>query len=99
MARQEAGPLEIMPGDSLTLIIDGEKITFSGTGSLDSQKETKEGLMQETAIFKTSKLVLQKISIAQEVKVRVRGKNGLVERDFNEENFDKFRRFVTKFAL
>lgn len=99
MARKEVGLLEIPPGQSLTLVVDGETIPLTGTGSLDSEKETKEGLVQETAIYKTSRLVLQKISIAKKVNVAVKGKNGLVERDFADENLDKFRRFVTNFAL
>jgi len=99
MARGEVGHLEIAPGESLTLVIDDETIRLSGSGSFDTREETKDGLVQERAIYKVSKLILQKISIAKTVKVSIRGKNGLVERDFTEVNFDRFRRFVTNYAL
>ena len=99
MARKEVGLLEIGPGTSLTLDIDGEVIEISGSGSTESSPETKEGLVQERAIYRVSKLLLQKISIAQKVSVAIKGRNGLIERDFNEENFDKFRRFVTRYGL
>ena len=99
MAREEVGYLEIPPGQNLVLTINQEIIPLAGTGSLNARKTTSEGLQVEKAIYKVSKLLLQKIAIAHSVRVAVKGNNGVVEREFNEENFDKFKRFVTRYAL
>ena len=99
IARPEVGYLDIPPGQNLVLTIDKETIPLQGSGSMNSRKTTREGLLRESAIFKTSKLVLQKIAIATNVKVTIEGDNGLIEREFNDENFDRFKRFVTLYAL
>ena len=99
MAREEVGLLEIPPGASLTLVMDGETVLLSGSGSVNGSKPAKDGVVQESAIYKTTKLLLQKISIASEVQVAVKGQNGLVEREFSEENLSKFQRFVTRYGL
>lgn len=99
MAREEVGYLGISPGESLILKLDDEELPLRGTGSLNTSKAPQDGLVQETSIYKVSKLLMQKVSVAQVVEVRVKGRNGLVERKFTPENFDKFRRFVTRYAL
>jgi len=99
MAREEVGLLEIPPGSTLTLLIDGEAVTLSGSGSVNQPKAAKSGVVQEMAIYKASKLLLQKLSIAQTVRVVVKGQNGLVERDFSAGNIGNFQRFVTRYAL
>jgi hypothetical protein len=99
MAREEVGLLGINPGQSLVLVVDGETIPLSGSGSLNTEEKPKKGLVEERAIYKVNKPVLQKIAIARKVKVTIKGRNGLIERQFNEENFDRFRKFVTNYAL
>lgn len=99
MAREEVGLLDINPGPSLTLIIDGETLAVSGSGSLAPGKKSKDNLVQETAIYKVSKILLQKIAIGRNVKVAIQGRHGLVERQLTQENIDKFQRFVTRYAL
>jgi hypothetical protein len=42
---------------------------------------------------------LQKIASARDVKVQIKGNNGLVERDFKPENFQRLRRFVSYYAV
>ena len=66
---------------------------------INTTKPAKDGVVRETAIYEVSKLLLQKISIAQSVVVQVKGRNGLVERKFTEENFDKFRRFDANMSV
>lgn len=99
MAREEVGLLDINPGQSLTLIIDGETVPISGSGSLGPGKKSKDNLVQETALYKVSKILLQKIAIGRNVKVAIQGRQGLVERQLSQENIDKFQRFVTRYAL
>jgi hypothetical protein len=99
MSRKEAGFLEIPPGETLTLILDGQPLKFSGSGSASMRKPHKDEFVIEKAIYPATRVQLQKIAIAKNVKVQIRGNNGLVEREFNQENTERFRNFVTRFAL
>jgi hypothetical protein len=98
MARAEVGYLEIPPGAMLTIIADGKPIKFDGTGSMNMRKPYKKELVRENAIYPTTKIALQKIAAAQEVKVQIKGDKGVVERQFAKENIDKFRKFVSTYA-
>jgi uncharacterized beta-barrel protein YwiB (DUF1934 family) len=99
MAREEVGLLEISPGQSLVLKIDGQILPLTGTGSFEMNRKARRGLVQETAIYKVDKILMQKLAIGRNTQVTLKGKNGLVERQFNQENIDKFQRFVTRYAL
>jgi hypothetical protein len=99
MARADTGFIEIGAGDTLTLVVDGERLNFSGTGSFNRRETPKRDLVQETALYRATRVQLQKIAIARRIHVQVRGTKGLVERDFAEGNFEKFRKFVTRYAL
>ena len=66
---------------------------------MESRRKKNDGLVQEGAIFKTDKLTLQRIAIATKVTLMVKGKNGLVEREFTAKNFERFRQFVTRYGL
>src|SRR6266699_440172 len=93
LARQEVGYLEIPPGDTLTLIVDGETMKFDGTGSQGMRKPYKKELVRENAIYPCTNLQIQKIADAKVVKVRIKGNKGLIERDFGQQNFDRVRKF------
>ena len=101
-AKAETGYLDIPPGATLTLILDGFPMKFSGMGSGNLRKQFKvEGVefVSEKAIYPVTRTALQQIAVAKQVKVQIRGNNGLIEREFAPENFEKFRSFVTRFAL
>jgi len=98
MARAEVGYLDIPPGEMLTVIADGKPMKFDGTGSLNMRKPYKKELVRENAIFPASKTALQKIAAAQKVKVQIKGDKGLIEREFAQENLDRFRKFVATYV-
>ena len=91
-ARVVVGYLEISPGRSLTIVADNQELNFTGLGSL-SQNESK-GALFETARYEAAADDIQRIANARKVTVQVRGRNGLIARDFGPENFEKFRKFV-----
>ncbi len=91
-ARDDAGYLEITPGRTLTVTTDGQEINFSGLGSLS--KDTDKGALFETARYETSAEQIHQIANAKKVTVQVRGRRGLISRQFGPENFEKFRKFV-----
>ena len=94
MTREETGFLNIPAGASLTVVADGQEMRFSGTGSYNQRKKLKDGYVQESALFPATREQLNKIANAKAVKVRVRGDNGLVERDFRPDNFKRLREFL-----
>ena len=99
MAMKDRGYLEIPPGKTLTVIADGKPMTFDGTGSANMRKPFKKDFVRETALYPISKMQLQKIANARDVKVQIKGNNGLVEREFKPENFERLRKFVSYYAV
>lgn len=91
-AREEAGYLDIPPGRTLTIIADGEELTFTGLGSFE--KEAENGAVFESARYEANASVMRKIADAERVTVRLRGENGIIVRDFRPENKEKFQKFV-----
>jgi hypothetical protein len=93
----EAGPLDIYPGRTLTIIADGNELKFSGLGSMNSRKE-KGGILYETALYEAQPSDIQTIANASKVTVLVQGKSLLIERDFGPENFERFKQFAARIA-
>ena len=91
-ARREAGYLDIPPGTTLTILADGEELTFSGLGSFN--KEVDGDALFESARYEANASVMRKIADADKVTVRLRGENGIIVRDFQPENKEKFQKFV-----
>ena len=100
-ALKEVGFLEIPPGRTLTLVVDGQPMYFDGTGSGSLRKHetlNKHEFAREMAIYPATPAQLRKIAEAKTVKVRIKGNNGLIEREFNETNHDRFVKFVRSFV-
>jgi hypothetical protein len=96
MAKAETGYLEIPIGATLLLTVDGQEMNFTGSGSFNKRKPWRKGFVKETALYEVSRSQLAKIAGAKQVKVRIKGNNGIVERDFAPENFKRFRDFVSR---
>ena len=93
----EAGPLDIYPGRTLTIIADGQELKFSGLGSMNSRKE-KGGILYESALYEAQPSDIETIANAKKVTVLVQGKSLLIERDFGPENFDRFKKFAEQIS-
>ena len=96
MARAETGYLEIPVGTTLMLTVDGQEMNFTGNGSFNKRKSKQKGFVNETALYRVVQTQLAKIANAKQVKVRVKGNNGIVERDFRPENFQRFQEFLAR---
>ena len=94
MARTETGWLDIPLGNTLTLVADGQEMRFIGNGSFNKRKTPKKGFVSEAALYEVTRPQLQQIADAKEIKARIKGDNGLVERDFAPDNFRRFREFL-----
>lgn len=99
MAMADRGYLDIPPGQTLTLVVDGQPMNFDGSGSANTRKPYKKDFVRENALYPVTKSQLQKIAGAKQVKVQIKGKNGLIDRDFKTANFERFRQFVTSYAI
>lgn len=101
LATAEVGFIEIEPGQSLTIIADGETIKLSSaSGSLNERSLIRGGAYaSEKALYEVTREQLITIAKAKKVVVQVKGAKGLVEREFGQRNYDDFRAFVTRFAL
>ena len=98
MAPSDAGYLEIPPGQTLTIMADGQPMKFDGNGSLNRRRTYRKDFVTETALYDTTKADLQKLASAKKIKVQIKGNNGLVERDFGPENFENLKAFVSQAA-
>src|SRR5207237_7485561 len=96
MARAETGYLEIPVGTTLLLTVNGQEMDFTGNGSFNKRKSKQKGFVNETALYEVTYTQLGQIANAKQVKVRVKGRNGIVERDFAPENFKRFQDFVAR---
>ena len=96
-ANAEAGPLDIYPGRTLTIVADGQELKFSGLGSSNNRKE-KGGILYESALYEAQPSDIETIAHAQKVTVLVQGKSLLIERNFGPENFNRFRQFADQLA-
>ena len=63
-----------------------------------SGSDLKTGEVTERAIFQAGGQQLRAIANAENVKVSVLGRNGMVQRTFKPENFEKFREFVQRYV-
>jgi hypothetical protein len=97
LSHADTGLLEIPPGESLVILADGQELKFRGSGSANSRRERKNEV-SERAIYSATGEQLRTIAGARDVKVSVIGRNGIVQREFRQLNFEKFRHFVTEYV-
>ena len=90
--------LFIKKNESLILLIDGERIGFSGEGS-STHREVLSTLVREIAYYEITKENLIKLINAKEIKVKIIGDQYYVERYFSEDNFNNFKNFFNQYIL
>jgi hypothetical protein len=90
--------LFIEAGESLILLIDGQKYTLISTiGSLEDRDVVNLGafiMLTESAMYQDAEDVIRKIGNATSVKVKVKGK-GSVERNLSKQNMQNFKDFIS----
>lgn len=90
----DAGYIEIGPGETLLLTVDGQALRFRGPGSVGNRKVTAQQTYVENAVYEAKPEDLRRIAKAKEVKVQVNGNRRRLYRDFKPENIQRFRSFV-----
>jgi hypothetical protein len=90
----DAGFIDLAPGETLILSVDGELLKFRGLGSDATRHETRRGTFVENALYEVRPEVIKQIAAANEVKVQINGQARKLYREFKPVNFQKFRNFV-----
>jgi hypothetical protein len=90
----DAGYMDIGPGETLLLTVDGQPMRLRSAGSAGSRSVTPAGHYAENAVYPIKPEDLKKIARAKEVKVQVVGQAHSHYRNFKPENIEKFRKFV-----
>jgi hypothetical protein len=90
----DAGFIDIAPGETLIVNVDGETLRFRGLGSDATRHRTNRGTFVETALYETRPELIRQIARGSQVRVQVNGESRRLYREFAEENSQKFRVFV-----
>ena len=91
---RQIGWLDVRPGQSLIIHVDGEEIRLTGQGSVNTRRETGDGIIVENAIYSVTPDQLRTIAKGRDVKVTLNGYERSIEREFQPENTERFRNFV-----
>ena len=92
-ALPQTGWIEIGPGETLAVTVDGQALKFGGIGSGNERTQT-DSTVVEHAIYEAKADDLRRIARAKEVKVDITGRLRTVHREFKPANIDKFKTFV-----
>lgn len=95
-ALESLGFLDIMPGPSLVLTIDGAEYTFRGSGSLNNRQKV-DNLISEDAIYQVAAQDLADIAGARAVSLKLKGVAKTYENALSEENIERFDEFVSTY--
>jgi hypothetical protein len=85
--------LQVRPGESLLLLVDGERVALTGAGSARARKETRAARM-EAARYPASAALVTRMARAQEVRVRLVGRRYHVDRTLTRANRARIARFL-----
>lgn len=96
-ALPQTGYLEINPGDTLQLTVDGQLMKIRGNGSMNERKETDNTLI-EHALYEVKVDDIRKLSKAKSIKVDIVGSHRTIHREFKPANIEKFRTFVLTYV-
>lgn len=88
--------LNIEPGETLILTLDGQEHKYLGIGSAETRKKKGDRLVED-AIYKASAAELRAIAKAKSATVKIAGANGTLNRTFAPENIENFRVFVKQY--
>lgn len=88
----------IESGESLHLLIDGERVHISGNGSVGFRDVLSDGGIQEIAAYPVTADLLRKLANAKAVRVKIDGSRYSVERHFSETNTNNLKEFVAKYV-
>ena len=96
-----SGPflLNIEPGKTLTVIIDGKPNVINGSGSERHRNRVSPLTVEEIAYYHDIEPgLIRQMAYAKEVKIEVKGSSETMNRYFREKNFARFREFYSQYV-
>jgi len=90
--------LFIERGESLILLVDGQRMGLVGDGSWNHRNVGYGRMVSEKSWYNITLEDLQKIANAKEVKVKIIGSQYYAERCFTDANFKNLKRFIMEYA-
>jgi len=91
----------IEDGESLIMLVEGQRIGFSGEGSInhrDTGRLLNFVYVEEMAFYDVSLEKLYEIANAKDVRLKVRGANRVKEGSFTSDNFSNLRQFLNQYV-
>jgi len=96
-----SGPtfINIDPGESLILIVDGKRYEFQGNGSDQNKNIISIGVIEEKAYYHDLEPDFFRIlAYAKEVEVEVHATRNIMNRHFKKNNFTNFKEFYNLYV-
>lgn len=99
--------LFIKPGESLVLLVDGEKMVFNSPSGSIYNRGILKGLtgavaglrIREEAHYPITTEQIKKLANSKSVDVKVYGSNASIERSFDDEHISSIRSYYNKYIL
>jgi hypothetical protein len=88
--------LFIAGGESLVMLVDGERIGLTGEGSAPFRQVGSGGVVSELAFYPVSRELLGKIGGARDIRIKVIGENFSIERGLSQDNIGNVRKFFVE---
>lgn len=86
--------ININPGKSLVLIVDGQHYELSGRGSESNRNILSVGLVEEKAYYHDiDPDFIRHLAHAKKIEVEILGSTSVVKRHFNEKNLSNLKEF------
>jgi hypothetical protein len=86
--------LFIGSGESLILLVDGERMRFEGNGSANSREVNEYAVCFELATYLCTPDELRKIAKARKIEVKIIGANSYLLGKFKDDNILHFIEYV-----
>jgi hypothetical protein len=90
--------LFISGGESLVLMVDGERMTFSSGGGLDNWKIVDNAVVRMTAYYPATEKQLKRIGEAKKIQVKVLGYTGYHTAWFGQHNLEAASNFYSYYV-
>ena len=92
-----------LDGESLVLLVDGNRIGFKIIGepkgvNIDSDMKNLKYIYSETLYYPITLEQLKIISNAKTVEVKLSGRNQYYQTVFDDDNFDNLKQFISEYA-
>jgi len=89
----------IKKGESLVLLVDGQKVAFSGDGSGAGRTITSAGVVSEVAAYQIDKREIASLCAAKKIDVRIYGDNYTSDCYFLPDNFERLNQFYHDYVM